>query len=165
MIENNKRKPISITKSNFSRIFFKLMYDGETSYYSDPSTLSFNYLIYLYKRGMDYYAKINENYVVLLTMRMNSIINLHFDIERNIKWIQLKENIKNKLKRLEEPKEKELFEKKLKDESSEKIKKFNRDTNANIIMIKMYLRNQRNNFIKRAKNKLLKKFLNYNSTK
>ena len=113
---------------------------------------------------MDYYAKINEKYVQLLTMRMNSIINLHFDIESNIKMIYLKEKIRFKLKQLEEPKEKELLEKKLKEESREKIKKFNRDINANIIMIKMDLRNQRNNFIKRAKNKLLKKYLNYNST-
>ena len=162
MNENNKRETVSITIIDFPEIYFKLMYDAETSYYSDPSTSSFNYLLYIYKKGMDFYAKINEKYVNLLTMRMNSIINLHFDIENNIKMIYLKENIRYKLKQLEEPKEKELLEKKIREESKEKIKKFDRDINSNIIMIKMYLRNQRNNFIKRARNKLFKKYINYN---
>ena len=164
MIKNNKREPISITKSNFPKIFFKLMYDSETSYYSDPSSSTFNYLLCLYKIGMDYYAKINEKYVKFLTTRMNSLITLHFDIENNIKLLYLKENIRNKLKQLEQPEEKELLEKRLKEESKEKIKKFDRDINSNIIMIKIYLRNQRNNFIKRARNKLFKKFINNNNS-
>ena len=108
MIKNNKREPISISKSNFPKIFFKLMYDSETSYYSNPSSSSFNYLLCLYKIGMDYYAKINEKYVKFLTMRMNSLITLHFDIEKDFKLLYLKENIKNKLKQLEQPKEKEI---------------------------------------------------------
>ena len=139
------------------------MYDSETSYYSNPSSSSFKYLLYLYKRGMDYYTKKNEKYVKFLTMRMNSLITLHFDIENNLKLIYLKNNIKNKINKLEQPKENALLETKLKEISKEKIKNFEKNINSNIIMIKINLRNQRNNFIKRTRNKLFKKFIKKNS--
>ena len=163
MIKIEKRQPIICSKSEFPKIFFKLMYDSETSYYSDPSSSSFKYLLYLYKNGMDYYSKINEKYVKFLTMRMNSLITLHFEIENNLKLIYLKNNIKNKLNQLEQPKEKALLEQKLKEISKEKIKNFEKNINSNIIMIKIYLRNQRNNFIKRTRNKLFKKFIKKNT--
>ena len=112
---------------------------------------------------MDYYTKKNEKYVKFLTMRMNSLITFHFDIENNLKLIYLKNNIKNKINKLEEPKENDLLEKKLKEISKEKIKNFEKNINSNIIMIKINLRNQRNNFIKRTRNKLFKKFIKNNS--
>lgn len=163
MINNKEIQKFSFSKSDFPKLFFKLMYEYETSYYSDPSNSLFNYLIHLYKIGMDYYSKINEQYVKYLTMRLNSLITLHFEIENNLKLIYLKNYIKTKLNQMENPKQKDLLYKKLKNESKEKIKKFTIDINSNIIMIKMYLRNQRNNFIKRARNKLLKKFIKSNS--
>ena len=163
MINNREPTKIHISKKNFPKIFFKLMYDTETSYYSNPSTSSFYFLIKIYKTGMDYYSKINEEYVKYLTARMNSLITLHYELENNFKVIYLKNNIKNKLNKLEQPKEKALFEKKLFEESKEKIKKFTLDTNSNIIMIKLSLRNQRNNFIKRARDKLFKKFIKDNT--
>ena len=112
---------------------------------------------------MDYYAKHNEQYVKYLTARMNSLITLHFELENDLKILYLKNNIKQKLNQLNQPKEKELLEKKLKEESKEKIKKFTKDTNSNIIMIQLYLRKQRSNFIKRARNKLFKKFIKDNN--
>ena len=161
-IQENQEIPIFIP--NFGKKFFKLMYDSETSYYSNPSNSSFKYLMYLYKEGIDYFLDKNKDqYVKLLTVRMDSLITLHFEIENNLKLIYLKHNIRKKLNKLEEPKEKALLEKKLKEESKEKIKKFKIDTNSNIIMIKIYLRNQRNNFIKKARNKLFKKFIKNNS--
>ena len=93
---------------------------------------------------------------------MNSIITLHFDIQNNLKLLYLKNNIKSKLNQIEEPKENALLEKKLKEESKEKISSFKKDTNTSIIMIKIYLRNQRSSFIKRARNKLFKKFIKNN---
>lgn len=163
MINNKEIQKFALSKSNFQKCFFKLMYDSETSYYSDPSNSSFIYLVHLYKIGMDYFAKKNEQYVKYLTMRLNSLITLHFEIEKDLKLIYLKNNIKKKLNQLEQQKEKALLEQKLKIESKEKIKKFTIVTNSNIIMIKIYLRSQRNNFIKRARNKLLKKFIKNNS--
>ena len=164
MIKNQENREIPLIKSNFEKIFFKFLYDSETSYYSNPSNSLFKYLIHLYKEGMDYFLdKNNDKYVKLLTIRMNSLITLHFEIENNLKLICLKHNIRKKLNKLEEPKEKVLLEKKLKEESKEKIKKFKIDINSNIIMRKIYLRKQRNNFIKKARNKLFKKFIKNNS--
>ena len=163
MTNNQETSKICSAKENFPKIFFKSMYDREASYYSDPSTSSFNYLMSLYKKGLDYYAKVDEQYVKYLTARMNSLITLHFELEKDLKVLYLKSNIKKKLNKLEQAKEKELFEKKLFEESKEKIKKFTKDTNSNIIMIKLYLRNQRNNFIKRARNKLFKKLIKENT--
>ena len=163
MINNQETAKICSAKENFPKIFFKSMYDKEASYYSDPTTSSFNYLMCLYKKGLDYYTKVDEQYVKYLTARMNSLITLHFELEKDLKVLYLKSNIKKKLNKLEQAKEKELFEKKLFEESKEKIKKFTKNTNSNIIMIKLYLRNQRNNFIKRARNKLFKKFIKENT--
>ena len=163
MIKINKSEPISCSKSDFPKIFFKLMYESETSYYSNPSVSLLNYLLSLYKQGMDYYSKVNEKYVKFLTMRMNSIISLDAEIETRLKLLYLKNNIKNKLNILEKTKEKELLEKKLKEESKQKLKKFDKDINSNIIMIKIYLRSQRNNFIKKARDKLFKKYITNNS--
>ena len=139
------------------------MYDSETSYYSNPSSSSFKYLLYIYKKGMDYYTKKNEKYVKFLTIRMNSLITLHFDIENNLKLIYLINNIKKNINKLEEPKENDLLENKLKEISKDKIKNFEKNINSNIIMIKLNLRNQRNNFIKRTRNKLFNKFIKKNS--
>ena len=162
MIKSQENQEIPFLKLDTN--FFKLMYDTETLYYSNPSNSSFNYLMHLYKEGIDYFLdKNNDQYVKLLTVRMNSLINLHFEIENNLKLIYLKHNIMKKLNKLEEPKKNALLEKKLNEESKEKIKKFKIDTNSNIIMIKIYLRNQRNNFIKKARNKLFKKFIKNNS--
>jgi hypothetical protein len=163
MINNQETSKICSAKKNFPKVFFKSMYDREATYYSDPTTSSFNHLMCLYKKGLDYYTKVDEQYVKYLTARMNSLITLHFELEKDLKVLYLKSNIKKKLNKLEQAKEKELFEKKLFEESKEKIKKFTKDTNSNIIMIKLYLRNQRNNFIKRARNKLFKKLIKENT--
>ena len=166
MTKSQENQEIPLFISNYGKKFFKLMYDSETSYYSNPSNSSFKYLMCLYKKGIDYFLdKDNDQYVKLLTVRMNSLITLHFEIENNLKFIYLKYNIIKKLNKFKEPKEKSLLEQKLKEESKEKIKKFKIDTNSNIIMIKIYLRNQRNNFIKRARNKLFKKFIKNSSFK
>ena len=163
MIKQNKRHLPPEVISNFSKTFFKQMYDSETTFYSNPSKLSFNNLLHLYKEGMDFYVKINDKYVNFLTVRMNSIINLYFGIEQSLKLLYLKKKIELKLKQMESPKENEILERKLKEESKKIIKKFNNDTNSNIILVKIYLREQRNNFIKRARDKIFKKFIKQNS--
>jgi hypothetical protein len=76
--------------------------------------------------------------------------------------LQLKTNINNKLEQMEKPEIKASLEKKLKEESEKKIKKFKKNINSDIIMIRLELRNQRRNFIKNTRNKLFNKFINNN---
>jgi hypothetical protein len=136
------------------------MYDKEASFYSNPSIASLNYLLSLYKEGMDFYSKVNEKYVKFLTTRMNSMLTLENEMEAKIKLLYLIKKIRNKLNQLEQPKEKELLEKELKEKSNKIIKKFEKDINSNVILIKINLRYQRNEFIKKVRKKLFNKFIN-----
>ena len=63
MFKIDNKKLIICPKSQFPKVFFKLMYDKEASFYSNPTISSLNYLLSLYKEGMDFYSKMNEKYV------------------------------------------------------------------------------------------------------
>ena len=160
MFKIYNQKIILCPKSEFPKVFFKLMYDKEATFYSNPSITSLNALLSLYKEGMDFYSKVNEKYVKFLTARMNSMLTLENEMETKIKLLYLTKKIKNKLNQLEQPKEKELLEKELKEKSNKIIKKFEKDINSNVILIKINLRNQRNEFIKKVRKKLFNKFIN-----
>ena len=160
-----KRENIrTCSEPDFSNEYFKILYDAETSYYFNLSSKSFQYLLYVYKSGIEFYSNevINEEYAEFLTDKLNSILVLDSQIQNDLKLLQLKININNRLNELEEPKIKTLFEKKLKEETNKKINKFKKNINSDIILIKLELRQQRNNFIKRARNKLFNKFIKNN---
>ena len=160
-----KRENIrTCSEPDFSNEYFKILYDAETSYYFNLSSKSFQYLLYVYKSGIEFYSNevINEEYAEFLTDKLNSILVLDSQIQNDLKLLQLKININNRLNELEEPKIKALFEKKLKEETNKKINKFKKNINSDIILIKLELRQQRNNFIKRARNKLFNKFIKNN---
>jgi hypothetical protein len=73
---------------------------------------------------------VNEKYVKFLTTRMNSMLTLENEMEAKIKLLYLIKKIRNKLNQLEQPKEKELLEKELKEKSNKIIKKFEKDINS-----------------------------------
>ena len=119
-----KRENIrTCSEPDFSNEYFKILYDAETSYYFNLSSKSFQYLLYIYKSGIEFYSNevINEEYAEFLTDKLNSILVLDSQIQNDLKLLQLKININNRLNELEEPKIKTLFEKKLKEETNKKI--------------------------------------------
>ena len=149
---------------DFSNEYFKILYDAETTYYFNLSPKTFEYLLYVYKSGIDFYSNeiINKDYAEFLTNKLNSVLLLNSQMQYYLNFIKLKTNINNKLKQLEEPEMKAVFEKKLKEETNKKINRFKKNINSDIILIKLELRQQRNNFIKSARNKLFKKFIKNN---
>ena len=55
MIKPPKRDEIILcSESDFSKEYFKVLYDSETSYYFDLSPSSFKYLLYVYKVGINF---------------------------------------------------------------------------------------------------------------
>jgi len=152
------------SEPDFSNEYFKLLYDAETSYYFNLSPKTFEYLLYVYKSGIDFYSYEikNDDYAEFLTNKLKSVLDLNSQMQYYLNFLQLKTNINNKLKQLEEPEMKALFEKKLKEETNKKINKFKKNINSDIILIKLELRQQRNNFIKSARNKLFNKFIKNN---
>ena len=162
MIKTSEKKEIICSEPDFSKEYFKILYDSETSYYYNLSPSSFKYLLYVYSIGIDFYSNKNEEYVKFLTNKLNSVFKLNFDIEYRLKLLQLKANINNKLEQLEKPEIKASLEKKLKEESEKKIRKFKKNINSDIILIRLELRKQRSNFIKNTRNKLFNKFITNN---
>ena len=163
MTEISKRgEKISCSEPDFSKEYFKILYDSETSYYFNLTPSSYKYLLYVYKVGIDFYSKRNKNYANFLTNKLNSIIELNSEIQYDLQLLQLKTNINKKIKELEKPENKALLNQKLKEKSEKKIKKFKISINSDIIMIKTELRNQRKNFIKKTRNKLFNKFIKQN---
>lgn len=163
MIKSPKRDEIILcSESDFSKEYFKVLYDSETSYYFDLSPSSFKYLLYVYKVGINFYSQKNESYSKFLTNKLKSIIELNSEIQYNLKLLNIKNNINNKLLEMEKPEINALLEKKMRAKSNKKIKKFKLNINSDIIMIRLELRKQRNNFIKKARNKLFNKFIKNN---
>ena len=162
MLKVAEKEEIICSEHDFSKEYFKILYDSETSYYYNLSPSSFKYLIYVYKIGIDFYSRKNAEYAEFLTNKLNSTFRLNLEIEFRLKLLQLKTNINNKLEQMEKPEIKASLEKKLKEESEKKIKKFKKNINSDIIMIRLELRNQRRNFIKNTRNKLFNKFINNN---
>ena len=162
MLKVAEKEEIICSEHDFSKEYFKILYDSETSYYYNLSPSSFKYLLYVYKIGIDFYSKKNAEYAKFLTNKLNSTFRLNLEIEFRLKLLQLKTNINNKLEQMEKPEIKASLEKKLKEESEKKIKKFKKNINSDIIMIRLELRNQRRNFIKNTRNKLFNKFINNN---
>ena len=162
MLKVAEKEEIICSEHDFSKEYFKILYDSETSYYYNLSPSSFKYLIYVYKIGIDFYSRKNAEYAKFLTNKLNSAFRLNLEIEFRLKLLQLKTNINNKLEQMEKPEIKASLEKKLKEESEKKIKKFKKNINSDIIMIRLELRNQRRNFIKNTRNKLFNKFINNN---
>ena len=155
----NKEEMILCTEQDFSKIYFEVLYNAETSYYFHLNQSRFNYLLYVYDTGIKFYSKKNEKYAKFLTNKLNSIKKLNTEINKRLKSLYLKTKIKNKLAELETSNKKASLDIKLKEESLKKIKKFNKDINSDIIIYKLELRNQRKNFIKNARNKLFNKFI------
>ena len=162
MLKVAEKEEIICSEHDFSKEYFKILYDSETSYYYNLSPSSFKYLLYVYKIGIDFYSRKNAEYAKFLTNKLNSAFRLNLEIEFRLKLLQLKTNINNKLEQMEKPEIKASLEKKLKEESEKKIKKFKKNINSDIIMIRLELRNQRRNFIKNTRNKLFNKFINNN---
>ena len=162
MLKVAEKEEIICSEHDFSKEYFKILYDSETSYYYNLSPSSFKYLLYVYKIGIDFYSRKNAEYAKFLTNKLNSTFHLNLEIEFRLKLLQLKTNINNKLEQMEKPEIKASLEKKLKEESEKKIKKFKKNINSDIIMIRLELRNQRRNFIKNTRNKLFNKFINNN---
>jgi len=162
MLKVAEKEEIICSEHDFSKEYFKILYDSETSYYYNLSPSSFKYLIYVYKIGIDFYSRKNAEYAKFLTNKLNSAFRLNLEIEFRLKLLQLKTYINNKLEQMEKPEIKASLEKKLKEESEKKIKKFKKNINSDIIMIRLELRNQRRNFIKNTRNKLFNKFINNN---
>ena len=163
MIKTAKNvEKIFCSEKDFSKEYFKVLYDAETSYYDNLSQSTFKYLIYVYKVGIDFYSDKNESYSKFLTNKLNAIFDLNSEVEFGLKILQLKTNINNKLDQLDKPENKVLLDKQLKEESEKKIKKFKKNINSKIIMIKLELRKQRNNFIKKTRNKLFNKIIKNN---
>ena len=162
MLKVAEKEEIICSEHDFSKEYFKILYDSETSYYYNLSPSSFKYLLYVYKIGIDFYSRKNAEYAIFLTNKLNSTFRLNLEIEFRLKLLQLKTNINNKLEQMEKPEIKASLEKKLKEESEKKIKKFKKNINSDIIMIRLELRNQRRNFIKNTRNKLFNKFINNN---
>jgi len=162
MLKVAEKEEIICSEHDFSKEYFKILYDSETSYYYNLSPSSFKYLLYVYKIGIDFYSRKNAEYAKFLTNKLNSTFRLNLEIEIRLKLLQLKTNINNKLEQMEKPEIKASLEKKLKEESEKKIKKFKKNINSDIIMIRLELRNQRRNFIKNTRNKLFNKFINNN---
>ena len=162
MLKVAEKEEIICSEHDFSKEYFKILYDSETSYYYNLSPSSFKYLLYVYKIGIDFYSRKNAEYAEFLTNKLNSTFRLNLEIEFRLKLLQLKTNINNKLEQMEKPEIKASLEKKLKEESEKKIKKFKKNINSDIIMIRLELRNQRRNFIKNTRNKLFNKFINNN---
>ena len=162
MLKVAEKEEIICSEHDFSKEYFKILYDSETSYYYNLSPSSFKYLLYVYKIGIDFYSRKNAEYAKFLTNKLNSTFRLNLEIEFRLKLLQLKTNINNKLEQMEKPEIKASLEKKLKEESEKKIKKFKKNINSDIIMIRLELRNQRRNFIKNTRNKLFNKFINNN---
>ena len=163
MLKTSKIEDIIIcSEPDFSKEYFRILYDSETSYYFNLSSSTFKYLLYVYKIGINFYSKKNESYCEFLTNKLNSILLLNKEIQYNLKLLQLKTNINNKLMQLEKPEIKALLEKELKEESNKKINKFKKNINSDIILINLELRQQRKNFIKKARNKLFNKFIKNN---
>ena len=162
MLKVAEKEEIICSEHDFSKEYFKILYDSETSYYYNLSPSSFKYLLYVYKIGIDFYSRKNAEYSKFLTNKLNSTFRLNLEIEFRLKLLQLKTNINNKLEQMEKPEIKASLEKKLKEESEKKIKKFKKNINSDIIMIRLELRNQRRNFIKNTRNKLFNKFINNN---
>ena len=162
MLKVAEKEEIICSEHDFSKEYFKILYDSETSYYYNLSPSSFKYLLYVYKIGIDFYSRKNAEYAKFLTNKLNSAFRLNLEIEFRLKLLQLKTYINNKLEQMEKPEIKASLEKKLKEESEKKIKKFKKNINSDIIMIRLELRNQRRNFIKNTRNKLFNKFINNN---
>ena len=162
MLKVAEKEEIICSEHDFSKEYFKILYDSETSYYYNLSPSSFKYLLYVYQIGIDFYSRKNAEYAKFLTNKLNSTFRLNLEIEFRLKLLQLKTNINNKLEQMEKPEIKASLEKKLKEESEKKIKKFKKNINSDIIMIRLELRNQRRNFIKNTRNKLFNKFINNN---
>ena len=162
MLKVAEKEEIICSEHDFSKEYFKILYDSETSYYYNLSPSSFKYLLYVYKIGINFYSRKNAEYAKFLTNKLNSAFRLNLEIEFRLKLLQLKTNINNKLEQMEKPEIKASLEKKLKEESEKKIKKFKKNINSDIIMIRLELRNQRRNFIKNTRNKLFNKFINNN---
>ena len=162
MLKVAEKEEIICSEHDFSKEYFKILYDSETSYYYNLSPSSFKYLLYVYKIGIDFYSRKNAEYAKFLTNKLNSTFRLNLEIEFRLKLLQLKTNINKKLEQMEKPEIKASLEKKLKEESEKKIKKFKKNINSDIIMIRLELRNQRRNFIKNTRNKLFNKFINNN---
>ena len=163
MIKTAKNEEkIFCSEKDFSKEYFKILYDSETSYYFNLSQSAFKYLLYVYKVGIDFYSEKNEMYAQFLTKKLNAIFDLNSEVEYGLKLLQLKTNINNKLEQLDKPENKALLYKKLKEESEKITKKFKKNINSDIIMIKLELRKQRNNFIKKTRNKLFNKFIKNN---
>ena len=152
------------SEPDFSNEYFKILYDAETSYYFNLSPKTYEYLLYVYKGGIDFYTNEikNDDYAEFLTNKLNSVLALNSEIQYNLKLLQFKTNINNKLNQFEKPEMKALFEKQMKELTNKKINKFKKNINSNIILIKLELRQQRNNFIKSARNKLFNKFIKNN---
>ena len=160
MIETSKKEDIILcSEPDFSKEYFKVLYDSETSYYYNLSSSSFKYLLYVYKIGIDFYCKKNESYANFLTNKLNAIFDLNSEIEPCLKLLQLKTYIKNKLEEFEKPENNALLNKQMEEESKKKIKKFKKNINSDIMLIRLELRKQRNNFIKKTRNKLINKFI------
>ena len=162
MLKVAEKEEIICSEHDFSKEYFKILYDSETYYYYNLSPSSFKYLLYVYKIGIDFYSRKNAEYAKFLTNKLNSTFRLNLEIEFRLKLLQLKTYINNKLEQMEKPEIKASLEKKLKEESEKKIKKFKKNINSDIIMIRLELRNQRRNFIKNTRNKLFNKFINNN---
>ena len=140
MLKVAEKEEIICSEHDFSKEYFKILYDSETSYYYNLSPSSFKYLLYVYKIGIDFYSRKNAEYAKFLTNKLNSTFRLNLEIEFRLKLLQLKTNINNKLEQMEKPEIKASLEKKLKEESEKKIKKFKKNINSDIIMIRLELR-------------------------
>ena len=106
------------SEPDFSNEYFKLLYDAETSYYFNLSPKTFEYLLYVYKSGIDFYSYEikNDDYAEFLTNKLKSVLDLNSQMQYYLNFLQLKTE----------------------------------------------LRQQRNNFIKSARNKLFNKFIKNN---
>lgn len=99
--KGNKAGPQSkIVKRHLPSYFHKLIIESENKYYDNPDENNLEYLLYLYKIGIEFYSIEDVTKVQPLSLRMNRLIKEHDEYRKTVLMENLCEKIKNTFKEL-----------------------------------------------------------------
>lgn len=95
-----------IVKRHLPSYFHKLVIESENKYYDNPDKKNLEYLLYLYKIGIEFYSIEDATKVQPLSLRMNRLIKEHDEYRKTVYMEKLFDKIKETFKELKTSKKK-----------------------------------------------------------
>ena len=147
-------------KKHLPKYYYRLIIENENKYYQNPNNSNLNSLIYLYKIGIEFFSIHDITRVSPFISKLSLLSSNHENLLLRYNYISLINKIKFLIENTNNEKYNQQLEKNNIKITKKKINKFNKKIKFAHLYINSYINEQKDNFSKKYKMKILIQFMN-----